>query len=1222
MIKLKKLKRKISNNGFSLVEIVLASSLFVLISSAFIGAIAYAQQSETLAGSRARANILADEGIEALRSIKEVAWNELIYDQSGLDSSNDIWEFLGEGTTETIDIFTRKTEIFDVCRDASDNISSCPATYNDPNTKKVKVSVSWNYLNTERTVERILFLTNWKSFTWEQTDWSGGDGQNIWSDETRFQSDDGNIDYSAGGEIKLDGTGGTTSCDPYTWDFNDSGNYNYDPSKIEITSSNAQLIEVTGSASGQTLDSGFDSGSPWTSYSWDQEAQETVTNNRISDWGNPSYWVYSYLTLRKNREIGGIWEQEFVVSESNPDSVTVDLDYLIWYNTLGTTGDGSFNLYIENSPGEPTTSPVWSYLVDGTEPLQTWFNEENIDVTSSITNSGTYYIKLGIWAETGNTSGNPTFYFIGGWDNVILNWEKNTNAYPSDSPSIHPNSAFEPSLVDSWSGFSESASKDGGEIYYQISDDAGNTWYYWDGSSWSVASSSQYNTAQTINQNITDFSTSNNSFSFKAFLESDGTNLVQLDSVTIDCTMTTMRMETGSVTTDENWTSVSFTDTFSNPVIVTSYYESNNSRAASTRIRNVSTSGFEVKLQNPSGNNLNNDEITYLAIDEGVWEIDGVKIEAHKYDTDKVGSSGNWNNYDTKNFSHSYSSDPVVMHQVMSNNDSSWITTWISNISSRNDNPDPSGLNIGLNGAEATNSHGTETLGWIAIQANIQSTIESNIFETQITPETVRGHPNCYDFNYNNSYSSQPLLLGFMLQMNGGNGGWSVTCNNSQTQASFHIEEDQVNDLERNHTTERIGFIAFENDFSYTSTGGAVESSDGFKIETGTTYADENWTSVNFTENIEQPVIVTSYQESNNNLAASTRIRDVTSSGFEVKLQNPAGNNLQSDEITYLVIEEGTWEIEGVKIEAHKYETSSVSSKSNGWSDYDTKTYANSYISDPVVMHQVMTNNDSNWITTWVASISSQNSPPDTSGIRIGLNGAEVTSSHGTETLGWIAIEGNIQSLIDTNSYESYITGNTVLGHDNGCYNFNYNNSYSSSPLILGFNQSMNGVDGGWSVTCNLTTTQAGFHIEEDQVGDTDRGHTSETIAFLVFDQSFYHSDDSTSEMATSGQLISSAYNTQNTGSIQTVHWDEVIPSCSPTCTVKLQLRAAPDSGGSPGSWTNWFGSEGSTTYFTNSDGEIVPTELNGYQWIQYQVFLEGDGIETPSVQKIYINYI
>ena len=105
--------------------------------------------------------------------------------------------------------------------------------------------------------------------------------------------------------------------------------------------------------------------------------------------------------------------------------------------------------------------------------------------------------------------------------------------YSSANPIITPIISTA-EVFTSLSGFSETANKNGGEIKYQISNDGGTTWY-WYNSGW-ITTTSDYtesNTVSNINTNIATFPVESGSFLFKAYLHSDGSQLVQLDSVVL-----------------------------------------------------------------------------------------------------------------------------------------------------------------------------------------------------------------------------------------------------------------------------------------------------------------------------------------------------------------------------------------------------------------------------------------------------------------------------------------------------------------------------------------------------------------------------------------------------------------------------------------------------------------------------------------------------------------
>jgi len=106
------------------------------------------------------------------------------------------------------------------------------------------------------------------------------------------------------------------------------------------------------------------------------------------------------------------------------------------------------------------------------------------------------------------------------------------------------------------------------------------------------------------------------------------------------------------------------------------------------------------------------------------------------------------------------------------------------------------------------------------------------------------------------------------------------------------------------------------------------------------------------------------------------------------------------------------------------------------------------------------------------------------------------------------------------------------------------------------------------------------------------------------------------------GFLQSSAYDMGDISAVQEINWDQVIDDIAcPTCEIKFQLRSAPDASGSPGTWTNWYGDPGDGDYYTDYERNLVNSDLNGNQWVQYRVELIGDGANTPILEEIRVNY-
>ncbi len=530
--------------GQSLLELIVAMAIFSLVGAAMAAMVTGSFAGLEQGGEQTRAEALAQEGIEAVRAIRDRAWNENVYSTSSVAVSGNEWVFSGEGTSETIGQFTRAISFNGVCRGGSGEIVDCPGSYADPHTKEVVSEVSWDTREgVSNTVRRAAYLTNWDSSFWIQTDWSGGSGQPIWSDETKYDTDGGYIATTTIGEIKLksgdtrdDGFGFPTAPDN-DWPFTTAANYTYDSAKVDVFAGYAQLKQSGGTTvSGGTVNSDFDSGaSDWTYSDWEVGSVD-VTGNWISAGGNSNGYVNVSIPGANGDTSSGFWEQPFTTTADNPSIATTTFDWIV--TQFSNNRLLSFQLYVflDSSSGSPSLgTEIWSSgEITGTTA---WTSVPEIDVSSKLGAAGTYYLKIAVRRVTSTGGGPPTGTNTGGFDNVKLHWENTTGGtYPTDKPDIYPASSFFAPGVVSWDNFTETAVKNGGEIYYQLSNDDGTTWQYWNGSAWAAAGAADYNIATVVNTNIGSFTTANEKIKFRAFFESDGSQLVKLDNVNIGFT--------------------------------------------------------------------------------------------------------------------------------------------------------------------------------------------------------------------------------------------------------------------------------------------------------------------------------------------------------------------------------------------------------------------------------------------------------------------------------------------------------------------------------------------------------------------------------------------------------------------------------------------------------------------------------------------------------------
>lgn len=114
----------INTKGFAVVEALLAATIFGLMVTAVVGVFLYGEESTALSGSRARAVMLAEEGIEALHNIRDNNFANLVAGTHGFVLTNNTWTL--SGTQDTEDVFTRSvvlTSVDDTRVDATVTVS-------------------------------------------------------------------------------------------------------------------------------------------------------------------------------------------------------------------------------------------------------------------------------------------------------------------------------------------------------------------------------------------------------------------------------------------------------------------------------------------------------------------------------------------------------------------------------------------------------------------------------------------------------------------------------------------------------------------------------------------------------------------------------------------------------------------------------------------------------------------------------------------------------------------------------------------------------------------------------------------------------------------------------------------------------------------------------------------------------------------------------------------
>lgn len=151
--------------GFGLLEIVIATAIIsgTIFSLLFVFLISSRLAAES--SDKVRANFLAEEGLEALRILRDETWSSLGGLSAGtnyylsFNTVTSVWSIGASNPGYIDDLFHRTITVENVNRDANDNIVSSGGT-NDPDTKKFNVSVAWSERAGTSTVTVSTYLTD------------------------------------------------------------------------------------------------------------------------------------------------------------------------------------------------------------------------------------------------------------------------------------------------------------------------------------------------------------------------------------------------------------------------------------------------------------------------------------------------------------------------------------------------------------------------------------------------------------------------------------------------------------------------------------------------------------------------------------------------------------------------------------------------------------------------------------------------------------------------------------------------------------------------------------------------------------------------------------------------------------------------------------------------------------------------------------------------------
>ncbi len=153
-MKIKLFKNK---KGLSIIEVIIATSIFVILVSAIVPLYIGGYDTSIRDTSKLQADMLVQQGLEAVRSIRDQNFSNLTNGDHGLTRAGGYWAF--NGTQDTVGKFTRVVNVTDATRNAACALGGIKT---DVYTKQVTVTVTWNYTTGSVGQESVKeYLANW-----------------------------------------------------------------------------------------------------------------------------------------------------------------------------------------------------------------------------------------------------------------------------------------------------------------------------------------------------------------------------------------------------------------------------------------------------------------------------------------------------------------------------------------------------------------------------------------------------------------------------------------------------------------------------------------------------------------------------------------------------------------------------------------------------------------------------------------------------------------------------------------------------------------------------------------------------------------------------------------------------------------------------------------------------------------------------------------------------
>ncbi|TKB23224.1 tandem-95 repeat protein [Desulfopila sp. IMCC35006] len=284
--------------------------------------------------------------------------------------------------------------------------------------------------------------------------------------------------------------------------------------------------------------------------------------------------------------------------------------------------------------------------------------------------------------------------------------------------------------------------------------------------------------------------------------------------------------------------------------------------------------------------------------------------------------------------------------------------------------------------------------------------------------------------------------------------------------------------------------------FTFLATDGTAASNSGtltilinkttndLAFELGELLVTSDWQHVDFSNEYTSPAVIAKLNTMNDAEAGIVSIRKLTSKGFDIRIRNwdYVGGFHAEETVSFMAMERGRHQI------ADKVYAAAECTNLSGLNTFKQIKFANSFTGQPVVLASIVTENEANAAILRIKKITSNSS-------YITMQEQEKNDrKHAEETICYIAMEkwsGVVDGLmVEAGTTEKILTDKTST--------VSFKQQFPTIPFILADMQSANGMDTAIIGMSDLSVTDTGMTIMEEQSANRETRHVAEIGGYIA----------------------------------------------------------------------------------------------------------------------------